>query len=151
MPVQIRMTVRPTDSVINWNVDVIDFVSGAKKGSFRHSTWKAKLIPSEDLARTQPGFKPKLNPRGEARRTVVNLCDGVVQARVKVPWDDLETKLHTNAKVQTDHELYIEADTNLTYGMVLQTMAIAKKAGVTKLLMMSDPIDTSKPVAPHPQ
>jgi hypothetical protein len=35
------------------------------------------LIPAEDLARTRPEFKPKLIPRGEARRTVVNLCDGV--------------------------------------------------------------------------
>jgi protein arginine N-methyltransferase 1 len=75
--VQIRMTVRPADSVVNWNVDVLDGRSGAKKGSFRHSTWKGMLIPSEDLARTTPGSKPKLIPRGEGRRTVVNLCDGV--------------------------------------------------------------------------
>jgi len=75
--VQIRMTVRPTESIVNWNVDVLDGCSGAKKGSFRHSTWKGMLIPSEDFTRTQPGFKPKLIPRGEARRTVVNLFDGV--------------------------------------------------------------------------
>ena len=35
------------------------------------------LIPAEDLRYTQPGYKPKLTPRGEGRRTVVNLCDGV--------------------------------------------------------------------------
>jgi biopolymer transport protein TolR len=50
-------------------------------------------------------------------------------------------KLSTNAKVKADRELYLEADTNLPYGKVLQTMAIAKKAGVTKLLMMTDPLD----------
>jgi protein arginine N-methyltransferase 1 len=75
--VKIRMTVRPAGSVVNWNVDVLDGGSGAKKGSFRHSTWKGMLLPSEDLTRTTPGFKPKLIPRGEGRRTVVNLCDGV--------------------------------------------------------------------------
>jgi protein arginine N-methyltransferase 1 len=75
--VQIRMTVRPTDSTVNWNVDVLDGCSGAKKDSFRHSTWKGMLLPSEDLTRTSPHFKPKLIPRGEGRRTVVNLCDGV--------------------------------------------------------------------------
>jgi hypothetical protein len=35
------------------------------------------LIPREDILRTQPCFIPKLIPRGEARRTVVNLCDGI--------------------------------------------------------------------------
>jgi protein arginine N-methyltransferase 1 len=75
--VQLRMTVRPADSIVNWNVDVLDGCSGAKKGAFRHSTWKGMLLPSEDLTRTQPGFKPKLIPRGEGRRTVVNLCDGM--------------------------------------------------------------------------
>jgi biopolymer transport protein TolR len=67
---------------------------------------------------------------------------------VPVPWIDLEVKLKTNAKVQTDSELYIEADKNLPYGMVLQVMAIAKKAGVRKLLMIADPVDTMVPPAP---
>jgi hypothetical protein len=35
------------------------------------------LIPEEDLRHAQPGYRPKLTPRGEGRRTVVNLCDGV--------------------------------------------------------------------------
>lgn len=91
--VEIRMMVRPTDSVVNWNVDVMDGCSGAKKASFRHSTWKAKLLPAEDLARTQPGFKPKLMPRGEARRTVVNLCDGV---RTLTQIEDEVSRLHSD-------------------------------------------------------
>ena len=74
--VQIRMMIRPTDSLVNWSVEVLNGNTGLKKDSFRHSTWKGMLIPGEDLKRTQPGFKPKLNPRGEGRRTVVNLCDG---------------------------------------------------------------------------
>ena len=75
--VKVRMMVRPTDSLVNWSVDVVDGNSGAMKGSFRHSTWQGMLLTSEDLRRTQPGFKPKLIGRGEGRRTVVNLCDGV--------------------------------------------------------------------------
>ena len=67
---------------------------------------------------------------------------------VKVPWEELETKLATTAKVLADRELYIEADKNLPYGTVLQVMAPAKKAGVTKLLMISDPLDTSQPPPP---
>jgi biopolymer transport protein TolR len=58
-----------------------------------------------------------------------------------VPWAELETKLATNAKVQQDRTLYISADKNIPYGTVLQVMAIAQKAGVTKLMMMADPLD----------
>jgi biopolymer transport protein TolR len=69
---------------------------------------------------------------------------------VPVPWPELEVKLSTNAKVKADGELYIEADKNLPYGTVLQVMAIAKKAGVRKLLMIADPVDTMVPPAPPP-
>jgi biopolymer transport protein TolR len=62
-----------------------------------------------------------------------------------VKWDELEVKLSTNAKVKADHELYVDADKNLPYGQVLQVMAIAKKAGVTKLLMMTDPQTAEAP------
>ena len=67
---------------------------------------------------------------------------------VKVKWEELEAKLATNAKVLADRELYIEADKNLPYGTVLQVMATAKKAGVTKLLMISDPLETGQPPPP---
>jgi biopolymer transport protein TolR len=65
-----------------------------------------------------------------------------------VKWEDLESLLTKNEKVQKDHGLYIEADTALPYGLVLQTMAVAKKANVTKLMMMTEPLDTSKPMTP---
>src|SRR5262245_35852623 len=61
---------------------------------------------------------------------------------VEVQWDELEVKLSTNAKVIADKELYIEADTALPYGKVLEAMAVAKKAGVTKLMMLTDPTET---------
>jgi protein arginine N-methyltransferase 1 len=73
----VRITVRPADSIVNWNIDIVDARSGDAKAKFRHSTWKGMLLPPEDISRTQPGFRPKLIPRGEARRAVVNLCDGV--------------------------------------------------------------------------
>ena len=67
-----------------------------------------------------------------------------------VKWEELEAKLSTNAKVKADHELYVDADKNLPYGQVLQVMAIAKKAGVTKLLMMTDPQTASAATSPGP-
>ena len=35
------------------------------------------LLPRETLARTRPGFVPRLTRRGQARQTVLELCDGV--------------------------------------------------------------------------
>jgi hypothetical protein len=35
------------------------------------------LLNQEDFERTRPDFRPKLTRRGEGRRTVVNLCDGL--------------------------------------------------------------------------
>jgi biopolymer transport protein TolR len=57
-----------------------------------------------------------------------------------VPWDQLEDKLKANEKVKVDSELYIEADTNLPYGTVVKAMAIARKAGVQRLMMLTDPL-----------
>ncbi len=34
-------------------------------------------LAREDLARTRPEAVPRLRPEGEARRTVLSLCDGV--------------------------------------------------------------------------
>jgi biopolymer transport protein TolR len=70
--------------------------------------------------------------------------------QTKVPWEELEAKLSSNAKVKADGELYIEADKNLPYGTVLRSMAIARKAGVIKLMMLTDPLDESGAPTPAP-
>ena len=69
-------------------------------------------------------------------------------AQTPIKWEELEVKLSSNAKVQADKELYIEADKNLPYGVVIQVMATARKAGVAKILLMTDPLDTETPFKP---
>ncbi len=60
----------------------------------------------------------------------------------QVTWTDLETKLKTNERVKKESALYINADTNLAYGSVVTAMAIAKNAGVTKVMLLTNPTDT---------
>ena len=72
----------------------------------------------------------------------------VYLGHTRVEWEELEVKLSANAKVKADGELYIEADKNLPYGMVLRSMAIARKAGVIKLMMLTDPLDETGTTAP---
>ncbi len=52
---------------------------------------------------------------------------------------DLEAKLSTNARVQKDKELYLHADRSLNYGLVVEIMAIARRAGVESLGMITEP------------
>jgi protein arginine N-methyltransferase 1 len=70
--VRVDMRVRPADHLVRWTVDVRD-------GELRiaRSTLNGMLLPAETLNRTRPEFVPRLNRRGQARQTVLGLCDGV--------------------------------------------------------------------------
>jgi len=53
---------------------------------------------------------------------------------------DMENKLKTNVRLQTEKELYVQADENVKYGAVLRVMAAARSGGVEKLGMVTDPL-----------
>ncbi|HSN26902.1 MAG TPA: biopolymer transporter ExbD [Kofleriaceae bacterium] len=57
----------------------------------------------------------------------------------QVTWTDLKAKLQANERVKKESELYIEADGKLPYEVVVAAMAIAKDAGVQKVMMLTDP------------
>jgi biopolymer transport protein TolR len=61
-----------------------------------------------------------------------------------VTWQALEAKLKANERVKRESALYIEADTNLPYGVVITAMAVAKNAGVEKVMMLTDPSEHLK-------
>jgi len=58
---------------------------------------------------------------------------------VEISPPDLEAKLATNARVKKDKELYLHADRSLQYGMVVEIMATARRAGVESLGMITEP------------
>jgi len=55
-----------------------------------------------------------------------------------IPFSQLADKLQHNAKLQADKELYLRADRNLPYGLVVKVMAMAKLAGIDKVGMITD-------------
>ncbi len=73
-----------------------------------------------------------------------------------VAWRELPVKLSKNERVQQEKQLYIEADASLPYNVVVTAMAIAKDAGVSKVMMLTDPtqnlkldeLDAAAPPAP---
>jgi biopolymer transport protein TolR len=69
----------------------------------------------------------------------------------QIKWSELEVKLSANERVKTEGAIYIEADQKLDYGIVVTAMAIAKRAGIPKVMMLTDPaaeLDTKALDAP---
>ncbi|MCE9580587.1 MAG: biopolymer transporter ExbD [Deltaproteobacteria bacterium] len=58
-----------------------------------------------------------------------------------VAWKDLKVKLSANERVKKEGQIWIEADQKLAYGIVITAMAVAKDAGVAKVMMLTDPTD----------
>jgi hypothetical protein len=73
--VQIRMTIEPTTLLVTWIVEIWG-PAQAKKARFAHSAFRGLLLSREDLQRMQPQFVPRLSSWGQARRTILELCDG---------------------------------------------------------------------------
>ena len=57
----------------------------------------------------------------------------------KVNVDSLGDKLSKTLQGRSDREVYLKADKNIPYGIVVQVMAEIKKAGVEQLGMITEP------------
>jgi biopolymer transport protein TolR len=74
----------------------------------------------------------------------IDLNKRVFIGEAEVTLADFETKLKANAKAQQDKEMYLHADRDLPYGIVVDVMAAAQRAGVTNVGMITDPMGASK-------
>jgi len=74
--------------------------------------------------------------------------DGVILlGKTEVSIEELEEKIKFNNKIQDEQELYIYADEDLAYKVVVRVMAIARRTGVSKLGMITDPLDPTTQAA----
>jgi biopolymer transport protein TolR len=74
----------------------------------------------------------------------VDVNKRVFIGEAEVPLADFEAKLKANAKAQQDKEMYLHADRDLPYGIVVDIMASAQRAGVTNVGMITDPMGTPR-------
>lgn len=77
--VRVTMTVRPNELMVAWAVELRGGQAAAGEmplARFNHSTFQGMLLCNEDLEHARPQFVPSLTPRGEARRSILELCDG---------------------------------------------------------------------------
>jgi biopolymer transport protein TolR len=72
----------------------------------------------------------------------------VYLGEAEVAVGELEQKLATNAKAQADKELYLHADRDVPYGVVVDVMAAAQRAGITNVGMITDPTSATRAPAP---
>jgi hypothetical protein len=72
--VSVRMRILPAAVVVSWRGEVTR--AGRTIASFNRSTLGGMLLSRDDLARQRAGYVPTLTPRGRARLTVLELCDG---------------------------------------------------------------------------
>jgi biopolymer transport protein TolR len=56
-----------------------------------------------------------------------------------VPYEKLEEALTTNARLQQEREVYLQADESVPYGFVAKVMALIRKGGIEKLGLVTDP------------
>ncbi len=74
----------------------------------------------------------------------IDLGKRVYLGDTEIPFAELEEKLRTNAKAQADKELYLHADRDLPYGVVVDVMATAQRAGISNVGMITDPMGASR-------
>jgi len=66
----------------------------------------------------------------------------VYLGRDEIAFDKLEATLLANERMQREKELYMQADENVPYGFVAKVIALVKKAGISKLGLVTDPLSS---------
>ncbi|MEM6733547.1 MAG: ExbD/TolR family protein [Myxococcota bacterium] len=83
---------------------------------------------------------PSLNVDEERLILTIRKDRSLFIGEVEIPYEEIETKLAANVKLQREKELYLHADRGLPYGFVVDIMAKLKSAGVENLGMVTDPV-----------
>ena len=83
---------------------------------------------------------PAMEMQNEKLLLTVTNDQRVYLGENEVPYDRLEQTLLSNARMQTEKELYVQADEDVPYGFVVKVLAIVRRAGIEKLGLVTDPV-----------
>jgi biopolymer transport protein TolR len=87
-----------------------------------------------------PRVKAKTVDVGEEKLILtINNKKDIFINRYKTSLEDLKTKLENIFTTRIDRELFMRADENVPYGFIVKVMSEARKAGVDKLGMITEP------------
>ena len=83
-------------------------------------------------------------PVAKDKGKLVVKVDKTGQIRVgdkKVKLAQLEDAVRKSPKAQADREVYLHADRNLRYGLVVKVMAAVQRAGILRMGMITHPLE----------
>ena len=83
---------------------------------------------------------PQVEVNDEKLLLTVTKDQKVYLGRDEVAYDKLEPTVLANERMQREKELYVQADATVPYGFVVKVIAIVKKAGISKLGLVTDPL-----------
>ena len=89
-----------------------------------------------DLPKTHA---PRMEVEQEKLLLTITKDQKVYLGETEVPYDRLEQALTTNTRLQSERELYLQADEAVPYGFVAKVMALVRKGGIEKLGLVTDP------------
>jgi biopolymer transport protein TolR len=90
-----------------------------------------------DLPKT---VAPRMEQEEEKLLLTITKEQKVFLGETEVPYDNLEGALTTNERLQRDKELYLQADESVPYGFVAKIMALARRGGIDKVGLVTDPL-----------
>ncbi len=76
---------------------------------------------------------------GEALVVTVNREGSVFVQSSEVPMQELEAKLGSIFAARGDREVFLRADEQVAYGTVAKTLAILRRAGASRIGMVTEP------------
>jgi hypothetical protein len=81
--IRVELQIAHAETMIAWRLEIWDGrerdPEAPPKARFIQSTWQGSPISDEDLRTSRPDWIPRLTPRGQARLSVLELCDGTNQ------------------------------------------------------------------------
>jgi biopolymer transport protein TolR len=83
---------------------------------------------------------PQVQLDEEKLLLTVTMDQKVYLGRDEIAFDKLEATLLANERMQREKELYMQADETVPYGFVAKVIALVKKAGISKLGLVTDPL-----------
>ena len=83
---------------------------------------------------------PRIELNQEKLLLTIASNEKVYLGESEVPYARLEQALLSNARLQEEKEIYVNADREVRYGFVVQVLAIVRKAGIEKLGLVTDPL-----------
>ncbi len=89
-----------------------------------------------DLPKTHA---PRMEVEPEKLLLTITKDQKVYLGETEVPFENLEQALTTNTRLQTEREVYLQADEAVPYGFVAKIMALIRKGGIEKLGLVTDP------------